>query len=190
MITRALGSLGIAEINQAIANGERAAASRRRSARTAPAGGSRSTCPTASPPRRSSSGASRSRPGLRRPLGAVWPEVVTNEHAGRLECWVGRADISKAKPAPWPWLRTGGGDVFAPLPFGTDPRGRRVDGALIEHNWLLGSMPGQGKTSAVRVLVAAAALDPTVEMWLHELKGTGDLDPFEQAQPPVHLRHR
>ena len=111
----------------------------------------------------------------------MWPEPVTSEHAGRLELWVGRADISKAKPAPWPWLRTGGGDVFAPLPFGTDPRGRRVDGAVIEHNWLLGSMPGQGKTSAVRVLVGAAALDPTAEMWMHELKGTGDLDPFEQV---------
>ena len=117
--------------------------------------------------------------GLRRPLGAVWPEVVSHEHAGRLECWVGRQDISKAKPAPWPWLRTGGGDVFAPLPFGVDPRQRRVDVAVIEHNWLIGSMPGQGKTSAVRVLVAAVSLDPTVEMWIHELKGTGDLDPFE-----------
>ena len=69
--------------------------------------------------------------------------------------------------------------MFDSFPFGTDPRHRRADAALIEHNWLLGSMPGQGKTSAVRVLVAAAALDPTVEMWLHELKGTGDLDPFE-----------
>ena len=29
--------------------------------------------------------------GLRRPLGAVWPEPVTSEHAGRLELWVGRA---------------------------------------------------------------------------------------------------
>jgi DNA segregation ATPase FtsK/SpoIIIE, S-DNA-T family len=117
--------------------------------------------------------------GLRRPLGAVWPEVVSHEHAGRLECWVGRQDISKAKPAPWPWLRVGGGDVFAPLPFGVDPRQRRVDVAVIEHNWLIGSMPGQGKTSAVRVLAAAVSLDPTVEMWIHELKGTGDLDPFE-----------
>ena len=119
--------------------------------------------------------------GLRRPLGAVWPEVVSHEHAGRLECWVGRMDISKVKPVPWPWLRTGGGDVFGPFPFGTDPRQRRVDGNVIEHNWLIGSMPGQGKTSAMRVLVAACSLDPTVEMWLHELKGTGDLDPFEQC---------
>ena len=119
--------------------------------------------------------------GLRRPLGAVWPEVVSHEHAGRLECWVGRMDISKVKPVPWPWLRTGGGDVFGPFPFGTDPRQRRVDGNVIEHNWLIGSMPGQGKTSAMRVLVAACSLDPTVEMWLHELKGTGDLDPFESC---------
>ena len=119
--------------------------------------------------------------GLRRPLGAVWPEVVSHEHAGRLECWVGRQDISKAKPAPWPWLRTGGGDVFGPLPFGVDPRQRRVDVAVIEHNWLIGSMPGQGKTSAVRVLAAAVSLDPTCEMWIHELKGTGDLDPFESC---------
>jgi len=71
--------------------------------------------------------------------------------------------------------------VFGPLPFGTSPRGKRVSGALVEHNWLLGSMPGQGKTSAVRVLASGAALDPTCELWIHELKGTGDLDSFEQV---------
>ena len=38
--------------------------------------------------------------GLRRPLGAVWPQPVTHEHAGRLELWVGRADIAVAKPPP------------------------------------------------------------------------------------------
>ena len=180
VIVRALGSLGIAQISRAIADG------------TFP--------PLPAPVREDGPGwrAEIDLPygvtatqiiekrdalasGLRRPLGAVWPEPVTSEHAGRLELWVGRADVSKAKPAPWPWLRTGGGDIFAPFPFGTDPRGRRADGHMIEHNWLLGSMPGQGKTSAVRVLVAAAALDPTVELWLHELKGTGDLDPFEQV---------
>ena len=180
VIIRALGSMGIAEINKAITAG------------TFP--------PLPSPVREDGPGwraevdlpygvtatqvierREQLASGLRRPLGAVWPEPVTSEHAGRLELWVGRADVSKAKPAPWPWLRTGGGDIFAPFPFGTDPRGRRADAALIEHNWLMGSMPGQGKTSAVRVVVAAAALDPTAELWLHELKGTGDLDPFEQV---------
>ena len=178
VIVRALGSLGIPGINKALANKEKISF-------PAPVRedgpGWRFECDlpfgvtaTMVMERREQLAS-----GLRRPLGAVWPEVVSHEHAGRLECWVGRVDISKAKPAPWPWLRTGGGDVFTPLPFGTDPRQRRVDAHMIEHNWLIGSMPGQGKTSAVRVLVAGVALDPTAEMWLHELKGTGDLDHFE-----------
>jgi S-DNA-T family DNA segregation ATPase FtsK/SpoIIIE len=180
VIFRALGSLGIAQVNRALADG------------TMP--------PLPAPVREDGPGwraevdlpygvtatqvierRDQLASGLRRPLGAVWPEVVADEHAGRLELWVGRADISKARPAPWPWLRTGGGDLFVPGPFGTSPRGKRADAALIEHNVLLGSMPGQGKTSAVRVLVSIAALDPACELWIHELKGTGDLDPFEQV---------
>jgi S-DNA-T family DNA segregation ATPase FtsK/SpoIIIE len=180
VITRALGSLGIAQINAALRNGDpinfpspvREDGPGWRFEVDLPYG----VTATQIMEKREAFAS-----GLRRPLGAVWPEVVADEHAGRLETWVGRVDISKAKPPPWPWLRTGGGDVFGPLPFGTDPRGRRVDVAVIEHNWLIGSMPGQGKTSAVRVLVSGVAVDPTVEMWIHELKGTGDLDPFEQC---------
>jgi len=63
--------------------------------------------------------------GLRRPLGAVWPEPATHEHAGRLELWVGRADISKAKPPPWPLLRSGQFDVFGELPFDAPAAGCR-----------------------------------------------------------------
>ena len=62
--------------------------------------------------------------GLRRPLGAVWPEPVTHEHAGRLELWVGRADIAVAKPPPWPLLKSGQCDIFRDVPLGTDVRGR------------------------------------------------------------------
>jgi DNA segregation ATPase FtsK/SpoIIIE, S-DNA-T family len=118
--------------------------------------------------------------GLRRPLGAVWPEPVTHEHAGRLELWVGRTDAAKARQAPWPLLRSGEANVFAAVPFGTDVRGRAVKGPLIYHNWLIGSIPRQGKTAAVRVLACAAALDPLAEQWIHELKGSGDLDPLEK----------
>jgi S-DNA-T family DNA segregation ATPase FtsK/SpoIIIE len=117
--------------------------------------------------------------GLRRPLGAVWPEPVTHEHAGRLDLWVGRADVSKAKPPAWPLLRAGQGDVFGELPFGTDVRGRVVKVPMAYHNWLLGSIPRQGKTASVRVLTCGVALDPLAEMWIHELKGSGDLDPLE-----------
>jgi DNA segregation ATPase FtsK/SpoIIIE, S-DNA-T family len=119
--------------------------------------------------------------GLRRPLGAVWPEPVTSEHAGRLELWVGRQDVAKSKQGPWPLGRGGQADVFQPVPFGTDVRGRTVKVPLVYHNWLLGSIPRQGKTAAVRVLACAVALDPLAEMWVHELKGSGDLDPLERV---------
>jgi S-DNA-T family DNA segregation ATPase FtsK/SpoIIIE len=117
--------------------------------------------------------------GLRRPLGAVWPEPVTSEHTGRLELWVGQQDVAKRKPATWPLLKAGQADVFGPVPFATDMRGRTVKAPLIYHNWLIGSMPRNGKTAAVRVLCCAAALDPVAEQWIHELKGTGDLDALE-----------
>jgi S-DNA-T family DNA segregation ATPase FtsK/SpoIIIE len=119
--------------------------------------------------------------GLRRPLGAVWPEPVTHEHAGRLELWVGRTDLSKARQAPWPLLRGGQADLFAGFPFGTDPRGRTVKAPMAYHNWLVGSIPRQGKTATVRVLICAAALDPLAEQWIHEFKGSSDLDPLEKV---------
>ena len=118
--------------------------------------------------------------GLRRPLGAVWPEPVTSEHAGRLELWVGRQDVAKSKQGPWPLGRGGQADIFQPIPYGTDVRGRVVKAPLIYGNWLLGSIPRQGKTAAVRVLACGVALDPLAETWVHELKGSGDLDPMER----------
>jgi DNA segregation ATPase FtsK/SpoIIIE, S-DNA-T family len=60
-------------------------------------------------------------------------------------------------------------------------RGRTVKVPLVYHNWLLGAIPRQGKTAAVRVLACAAALDPLTELWVHELKGSGDLDPLERV---------
>jgi S-DNA-T family DNA segregation ATPase FtsK/SpoIIIE len=119
--------------------------------------------------------------GLRRPLGAVWPEPVTHEHAGRLELWVGRQDVAKAKQGPWPLARGGQADVFTPVPFGTDVRGRTVNVPVAYHNWLIGAIPRQGKTAAVRGLACAVALDPVAEMQVHELKGSGDLDPLERV---------
>ena len=98
VIIRALGSLGIAQVNQAIKDG------------TFP--------PLPAPVREDGPGwraevdlpygvtatqvierREQFASGLRRPLGAVWPEPVSHEHAGRLDLWVGRADISKARPA-------------------------------------------------------------------------------------------
>lgn len=119
--------------------------------------------------------------GLRRPLSATWPEAVPAEHEGRLALWVGFHDISKTKPPKYPLVKTGATDIFGRVPYGVDPRGRMVDVPLFECNWLIGAAPGQGKTNAVRGLAAAAVLDPLVALWIHELAGKGDLEPFAQV---------
>lgn len=119
--------------------------------------------------------------GLRRPLGCVWPEPVHDEHAGRLVLWVGDQPMSQAKPAPWPLAKAGQADLFKPVPFGTDQRGRPVPLTLMYANALIGAMPGYGKTFALRVLALAAALDPLARLLVFELKGTGDLSACEKV---------
>lgn len=53
--------------------------------------------------------------------------------------------------------------------------------SLAETNALVGSLPGGGKTSAVRVLALAAALDPLAEIRIGEHKGSGDLSALEKV---------
>ncbi|MDU0372909.1 FtsK/SpoIIIE domain-containing protein, partial [Hymenobacter endophyticus] len=117
--------------------------------------------------------------GLRRPLGCVWPDADPNEHEGRLILWVGDRDLSKTGIVKWALANARRHDIFKRIPFGIDPRGRAQSVPMIQHNILVGSLPGQGKTASVRVLACGAALDPSVELWLHENKGTGDLDSLE-----------
>lgn len=119
--------------------------------------------------------------GLRRPLSATWPGGVPQEHPGRLDLWIGLQDISKTKPPAWPLLKARSMDVFEAVPLGTDPRQRPVTVPLFEMNWLIGAAPGQGKTSAVRGLACACALDVRAEMWVHEQAGKGDLEPLAQV---------
>ncbi len=119
--------------------------------------------------------------GLRRPLGCVWPAGDAEVHEGRLVLWVGDADMAKAKPAPWPLAKSGQADVFKPIPFGRDPRGRAIALTLFENNVLTGSLPGGGKTAGLRVIGLGAALDPVCELRVFELKGSGDLAALEKV---------
>ena len=168
VITRALGSLGIAAINARDQGRPRSCVRVRRAPRRRRVG-RRLDLPhgvTASDIiRRREALAS----GLRRPHSATWPEAVPDEHAGRLYLWVGRHDLSKTKPVPYPLLRTGTADVFGQVPFAANPRGQLVGAPLFETNWVVGAAPGQGKTTTVRVLNCGAALDVVCDLWIHEL---------------------
>jgi S-DNA-T family DNA segregation ATPase FtsK/SpoIIIE len=180
VITRALGSMGIAGINEAVRNGGPI-----RFVTDVHRDGPGWTADL-DLPHGVTAGMILARreqlaSGLRRPLSATWPEPVPHEHEGRLRLWVGYQDMSKAKPPAWPLARSGQADVFASVPFGTDPRGRPVTVPMFEVNWLIGAAPGQGKTSAVRALACATALDPIADLWVHEHAGKGDLEPLAQV---------
>ncbi|MHA6761833.1 FtsK/SpoIIIE domain-containing protein [Streptacidiphilus sp. PAMC 29251] len=113
---------------------------------------------------------------MRRPVSTVWPDVDRDAHPGRLVLWVAQQDPAKAPRKLWPLMSKGQADVFAPLPFGFDPRGNLVTITLMYSNLLVGGIPGSGKTSCALAIVLGVALDPTAELWIYELKGSGDLD--------------
>lgn len=112
----------------------------------------------------------------------VCPEPSAEHHTGRLTLWVGDQPLNQVKPAVWPLAKTGKVDLLGgTFPFGVDQRQRPVMVSLAETNALIGSLPGGGKTSALRVLTLAAALDPLCELRVHEHKGTADLSALEKV---------
>ncbi|MCX4858962.1 FtsK/SpoIIIE domain-containing protein [Streptomyces canus] len=113
---------------------------------------------------------------MRRPISTVWLEGDRSAHPGRLVLWVAQRDPAKAARKLWPLMREGQADVYEPLPYGFDPRGNLIDITLMYSNLLVGGIPGSGKTSCALAIVLGVALDPTAELWIYELKGSGDLD--------------
>ncbi|MFP1625678.1 cell division protein FtsK [Streptomyces sp. 5K101] len=176
IVERALGALGIAEINKALAKGGEGIKFPAPITRDGPGWRADVDLPYGVTVPDILDRREKLASGLRRPLGCVWPEPVADEHAGRMMLWVGDKALNKVTPPAWPLAKTGAASVFKPLPFGTDQRGRNVDITLMYDNVLIGAMPGMGKTFSLRTPLLAAALDPTAELLIWELKGTGDLD--------------
>lgn len=120
---------------------------------------------------------------MRRPISTVWPSAAAEIHSGRLVLWVAQQDPATAPRRIWPLMHQGQADVFAPLPLGWDPRGQLVEVTLMYSNLLVGGIPGSGKTSAALAVALGVALDPTAQLWVYELKGSGDLG---SVQPVCH----
>ncbi|MGR8009238.1 cell division protein FtsK [Streptomyces hypolithicus] len=178
MVVKAMASIGIGQITSAVAKGQEGIKFVAPITREGPGWRADIDLPLGVTVSDVADRRSRLASGLRRPLGCVWVDADPNEHEGRMVLWVGDRDLSKTDKVVWPLATSGSHDVFKPIPFGLDPRGRAQAMPVIQHNMLFGSLPGQGKTSSLRLILAGAALDPTVELWPHENKGTGDLDSF------------
>jgi S-DNA-T family DNA segregation ATPase FtsK/SpoIIIE len=180
-VVDALGALGISGINQALAKGGRGITFPAPITRDGPGWRADVDLPLGVTAGDVMDRREKVASALRRPLGCVWPEGDREIHEGRLVLWIGDVDMSKAKQPAWPLLKSGSTDLFKPQPLGTDQRGRWVAVTLMFTSGVIGAIPRMGKTVALRLLLLIAALDPRAELHVYDLKGTGDLDPFERV---------
>ncbi|MGW4939919.1 cell division protein FtsK, partial [Streptomyces sp. NPDC004166] len=177
IVLRALGALGIPAINQAQGKGRDGFAFTAPITRDGPGWRAEGDLPYGVTVTDVIERRDRLASGLRRPLGCVWPEAVPDEHTGRLVLWVGDQDLKSARKPAWPLLKSGTVDLFKPVPYGTDQRGRWVEVTLMFIAGVIGAIPRMGKTFLLRLLLLVAALDPRAEIHSYDMKGTGDLDP-------------
>ncbi|WP_329532393.1 cell division protein FtsK [Streptomyces sp. NBC_01450] len=181
IVLRALGSLGIPAINQAQGKGRDGFEFTAPITRDGPGWRAEGNLPYGVTVTDIIERRERLASGLRRPLGCVWPEAVPDQHTGHLVLWVGDQDMNQAKKPAWPLAKTGTVDLFKPVAYGTDQRGRWVDVTLMYIAGVIGAIPRMGKTFLLRLLLLIAALDPRAELHTYDMKGTGDLDPVGNA---------
>lgn len=111
---------------------------------------------------------------LRLPVDQVWP-TGGPDHAGQLDLWVGYKPASKMGQPPWSLAAEGARtSIFDEHEFATDQRQRPVRTVLFARNFLIGGVPGSGKSYGARTLAIIAALDPICELKIAEFKGTAD----------------
>jgi S-DNA-T family DNA segregation ATPase FtsK/SpoIIIE len=187
IVLRALGALGIPAINQAQAKGRDGFEFTAPITRDGPGWRAEGNLPYGVTVTDIIERRERLASGLRRPLSCVWPEAVAEDHTGRLVLWVGDQDLTKAKKPAWSLAKSGSVDLFKPVAYGTDQRGRWVEITLMYIAGIIGAIPRMGKTFLLRLLLLIAALDPRAEVHSYDLKGTGDLDPVGER---IAHRHR
>ncbi|WP_241831962.1 FtsK/SpoIIIE domain-containing protein [Parafrankia soli] len=95
-------------------------------------------------------------------------------HGRRLSLWVADDDPYLGPPTPSLLIDVERFDFWRAVPFGQDARGNRVEVALLWQSAFFGGLPRRGKTFSMRLLVAAAVLDPWCQLWLADGKGGAD----------------
>ncbi|MFI6680150.1 cell division protein FtsK [Kribbella sp. NPDC050470] len=100
--------------------------------------------------------------GLHRAAKEVWP--TTGSEAGILDVWIADKGALAEGAGEYPLLGGGLVDVFKGVPAGKTLRGDALLAPIMERNTMTGGMPGQGKSSAARAIMAGCALDPTAEL--------------------------
>jgi DNA segregation ATPase FtsK/SpoIIIE, S-DNA-T family len=114
--------------------------------------------------------------GLHRLAKEVW--LSTGAEAGILDIWAADKGALAEGAGPYPLLEQGGTDFFKGVPFGKNLRGEPILAPLDGRNTITGGMPGQGKSSAARAIMAGVALDPTAELRIWVPDANFDFEAF------------
>ncbi|MFD5491581.1 FtsK/SpoIIIE domain-containing protein [Streptomyces sp. NPDC127091] len=104
---------------------------------------------------------------------------VRGEREDRIKLRVSLQVPFSSKPGRGPLLDLERVNLWRPIPMGVNLRGQRIDVSWVERSGLFGGEPGSGKSGAANDLLIAAALDPTVRMYLADGKAGADITPFE-----------
>ena len=92
-------------------------------------------------------------------------------NAARAEVLLVKRDaLASATPLPWPLRDTAWCSIWDPIPVGVDEDGEVTWISLPERNVLIAGEPGAGKSAALSLLVATAAMDATTKLWLFDGK--------------------
>jgi S-DNA-T family DNA segregation ATPase FtsK/SpoIIIE len=101
------------------------------------------------------------------------------DREGRIHLRVSLRLPFAGKPVQGPLLAADRVDLWQPVPMGVNLRGESVSTSWVERSGLFGGEPGSGKSAAANDLLLAAALDPTVRLYLADGKAGADITPFE-----------
>jgi hypothetical protein len=91
-------------------------------------------------------------------------------NAGRADLTIVTCDPLAGAGTPWPWVNAHRTSLWGALPLGLDEDGGHIALDLAGHHVLVGGEPGAGKSNALSMIVATAALDPSVELWCLDAK--------------------
>lgn len=99
-------------------------------------------------------------------------------HSGLVLITILDRPASQTPPPTWIWPREV--DIFEPLPVGFTPSGDLISMRLMFQTLLIGAAPDAGKTWSIRALATTIQWDPRVQLFISEMKGTGDLACLKQ----------
>lgn len=125
--------------------------------------------------------------GLR--VAAEQLQLSAGRHAGQCRMWVSDVHPSEMPDVDWAYASRTSVSLVDPLPVGVTFRGSPVtlslrtnspDGQTIAGgSMLVGGVSGSGKTTFMRLIVSAAAMDPDATIAIFDGKGDNDYSAFE-----------